>query len=275
VIHLNKSAKVPSSLKRGFATTATNCRHFDDNPDGYRSGAVRFDITSRIYGTSVVKRALKADQHDKCGFCEAIFDANVAGDVEHYRPKGAVETDTGKLSPGYYWLGYTWSNLSYACPDCNEYRKRDRFPLVNEEARALDHHDDIAFEEPLLLDPYGARDPREHIVFRGEAPIGSTCEGATTINVLALDRTTLARDRYRHLQQLSLHRQSIALLENDRRPEAIAHVARLRAKLAAAVEPTAKFSAAAADHLAALAAGHDYLPIAPLDARRLEDGAPS
>lgn len=260
MIHLNKSAKVPSSLKRSFAATATNCRHFDDDPDGYRSGAVGFDITSSIYGTKVVKRALKADQNDKCGFCEAIFDPNVAGDVEHFRPKGAVETDKGKSRPGYYWLGYTWSNLSYACPDCNEYRKRDRFPLVNEEARALDHHYDVAIKEPLLLDPYGARDPREHIVFRGEAPIGLTREGTTTIDVLALDRTTLSRDRYRHHQHLSLFREGIALFENDPRPRAIAHVARLRAKLAAAVEPTAKFSAAAADHLAALAAGHDYLP---------------
>jgi hypothetical protein len=259
VIRLTKSAKVPSSLQRGVVATTTNCQCFDDNPDAYRSGAEEFDIISSIYGTKGVKSALKADQHDKCGFCEAIFDANVAGDVEHYRPKGAVETDAGKLRPGYYWLGYTWSNLSYACPDCNEYRKRDRFPLAVEEARARDHHDDIATEEPLLLDPNGGKDPHEHIIFRGEAPIGLTPEGTTTIDILALDRTTLARDRYNHLQELSLLRESIALLESDARREAIDFVARARTRLATAVQPTAEFSAAAADHLAALEAGHDYL----------------
>ena len=61
-------------------------------------------------------------------------------------PKAAVLTDSGRIYPGYYWLGYSWPNLSYACPDCNSYRKRDRFPLVLEEARARDHHDDIVHE---------------------------------------------------------------------------------------------------------------------------------
>lgn len=260
MIRYAKSAIVPSSLGRGIAPNAANCAAYDANPGAYTSGASKFDTTSKIYGTKVVKRHLKIDQHDKCGFCEAIFDANVAGDVEHYRPKGAVQTDDGKIYPGYYWLGYSWPNLSYACPDCNEYRKRDRFPLALEAARALDHHDDIVHEEPLLLDPYGAEDPRQHILFRGEAPIGRTPEGDATIDILALDRTTLARDRLQHLRHLSRLRESVLLLEHDPRPEAIAYVAKVRADLAAAIQSAAKFSAAAADHLAALDAGERYLP---------------
>lgn len=260
MIRYVKSATLPSSLKRGVPENAANCAAYDGDPEGYTSGRLEFDIKGSIYGTKVVKRHLKADQHDKCAFCEAIFDANVAGDVEHYRPKGAVDTGDGKIKPGYYWLGYDWANLSYACPDCNEYRKRDRFPLVLEAARALDHHDDIAHEEPLLLDPYGGRDPREHIVFRGEAPIGRTDEGRSTIEILALDRTTLARDRLQHLRTLSLHRASILMLEHDPRPEAAILVGKLRHALAAAVTPQAEFSAASADHLAALAANENYLP---------------
>lgn len=260
MIRYDKSAVVPSSLRRGDAATTANCAAFDGDPPVYRSGERVFDITSKIYGTAVVKRHLKADQSDKCGFCEAIFDANVAGDVEHFRPKAAVLTDSGRIYPGYYWLGYSWPNLSYACPDCNSYRKRDRFPLVLEEARALDHHDDIVHEEPLLLDPYGTVDPREHIQFRGEAPIGKSPQGNATIEILALDRTTLARDRLLHLRQLSRLYESVELLKADPRPEAIDYVARVRVQLAAAVEPAARYSAAAADHLAALAAGMNYLP---------------
>ncbi|MER8563295.1 hypothetical protein [Mesorhizobium sp. M0578] len=263
MIRYTKSPGVPSSLARGIVANSDNCAAYDANPAVYRSGAAKFEIASGIYGTKIVKRQLKADQHDKCGFCEAVFDANVAGDVEHYRPKGAIEGDNGKIYPGYYWLGYAWTNLSYACPDCNEYRKRDRFPLALEGVRALNHHDDISFEEPVLLDPYGQLDPREHIVFHGEAPIGMTLQGAATINLLSLDRTTLARDRLHHLRQLSSMHKSVLLLEDDPRPAAIAHVARLRAQLAAAVQPTAKFSGASADHLAALAIGKDYLPDDP------------
>lgn len=260
MIRYAKSAAVPSSLSRGVVANAANCAAYDADPAAFRGGDAAFDITGGIYGTKVVKRHLKADQHDKCGFCEAIFDANVAGDVEHYRPKGAVMTTTGRIHPGYYWLGYSWPNLSYACPDCNEYRKRDHFPLADEGARARDHHDNIAAEEPLLLDPYGARDPRQHILFRGEAPEGRTREGETTIEVLALDRTSLARDRLEHLRNLSRLHESVRLLEDDPRPAAITYVARTRAQLAAAVGATAKFSAASADHLAALDAGHHYLP---------------
>lgn len=260
MIRYAKSAAVPSSLRRGVAADAANCAAYEAGPAPYRSGDAQFDITGGIYGTKVVKRHLKADQHDKCGFCEAIFDANVSGDVEHYRPKDAVMVGNIRTYPGYYWLGYTWANLSYACPDCNEYRKRDRFPLAVEGDRALSHNDDVDAEDPLLLDPYGARDPREHILFLGEAPTGRTPMGDTTIELLALDRTTLARDRLDHLRNLSRLHESVRLLDGDPRPEAVAHVGRLRTELAAAVGPAAKFSAASADHIAELDAGRSHLP---------------
>lgn len=263
MISLTKSNKSPSSLRRGIARTAQDCLDYDADPHGYRSGVSDFDITSKIYGTDVVKRTLKTDQHGKCAFCEAIFDANVAGDVEHYRPKGAIDTAAGRVKPGYYWLGYVWSNLSYACPDCNGYRKRARFPLRQEAARALDHHGDLAAEAPLLLDPYGAENPRDHIVFRGEAPEGLTDEGSETIAVLGLDRTALARDRLQRLRDLRLMWNAAQLLETDPRPEAAEQARLFRAELQAAVAPTAKFSAAADDYLRALEAGTDYLPPDP------------
>ena len=260
MIRYIKSAAVPSSLGRGVQANEENCIAYDAAAADYRSGERSFDIHKGIYGTDVVKRRLKADQHDKCAFCEAIFDANVAGDVEHYRPKGAVDIDTGRIYPGYYWLGYTWENLCYACPDCNSYRKRNWFPLENEANRARDHHADVANEQPLLLDAYGQRNPREHILFRGEAVTGLTAAGDATIEILALGRTALARDRLQHLRLLTLVHDSLSLFEGDPRPEAIAFIQRARAELAAAILPGARFSAATADHLAALDAGENFLP---------------
>ncbi|MBR0553747.1 HNH endonuclease [Stakelama marina] len=260
MIRHTKSTEVPSSLGRGGQANEGNCTAYDAAAADYRSGARSFDIRKGIYGTDVVKRQLKADQHDKCAFCEAIFDANVAGDVEHYRPKGAVDTDAGRIYPGYYWLGYTWENLCYACPDCNSYRKRNWFPLEDEANRARDHHADLTLEQPLLLDAYGPRDPREHITFRGEAATGLTTAGEATIDILALGRTALARDRLQHLRRLTLVHESVSVFGDDPRPEAIAYLERARAELAAAILPGAKYSAATADHLAALDAGQNFLP---------------
>ena len=257
-----KSRKAPSSLARGVAKTRENCHAYTADPAAYQAGIKIFDITKKIYGTEVVKRQLKLDQNDKCAFCEAIFDANSAGDVEHYRPKGAVETEQGKLHPGYYWLGYNWSNLSYACTDCNGYRKRDRFPLLDEALRARSHDNLVADEEPLILDPYGAKDPRNHITFRGEIPVGLTVEGRKTIEILSLNRTKLVLARLRHLRELTLHYDSLQMLQNraNSTPDEIAHIARLEARLASAMAPDAVFSGASIDHLGALAKGERLVP---------------
>lgn len=260
MIRYRKSRGIPSSLRRGVAENALNCAAYDADNAAYRSGDKKFEIKKSIYGTDVVKDRLKKDQHNKCGFCEAIFDANAAGDVEHYRPKTAVTTDAGRIYPGYYWVGYDWSNLSYACPDCNGYRKRDLFPLAPGTVRALSHNDDMDQEQPLVLDPYGLEDPRQHIRFCAEAPESLTVVGKATIEVLALDRTNLARDRLQHLRYLQTLHKSVMLLEHDQRFEAIEFVARMRAELKAATEEQAKFSAASEDYLKALDAGKDQLP---------------
>lgn len=263
MIGYTKSETVPSSLARGVAANAANCAAYDADPEAYRSGVAKFEISKGIYGTKVVKRVLKRDQHDKCAFCEAIFDANVAGDVEHYRPKGAVNSGTEIIFPGYYWLGYEWTNLCYACPDCNGSRKRTHFPLSEDAARALDHHDDIEIEEPLLLDPYGPRNPRDHIQFVGEMPVWSTDAGEKTVKILGLDRTGLARDRLDHLRMLTIMFEIVEVLGESDAPKEVQLVTRARALLEAAILPTAKFSSAATDHLIALAAGENHVPEAP------------
>ena len=96
---------------------------FDTDPAKYKAGGkgVKLPIDAKIYGHPQVKDQLKAEQHDKCCFCEADFTANGYGDVEHFRPKGGYQqTEKGKISkPGYYWLAYEWQNLFFSCQICN------------------------------------------------------------------------------------------------------------------------------------------------------------
>jgi uncharacterized protein (TIGR02646 family) len=256
VIRIAKSAVVPGSLARGVPLTQANCDAYDAEPDAYRDGRKRFTFNKAIYGAAAVKNALKRDQHDKCCFCEGVSDAYVAGDVEHYRPKGAAVTTGGlRVLPGYFWLAYDWTNLYYACPDCNQYRKRDQFPLANEANRARDQHGNLAAENPMLLDPGGGRDPRDHIEFVGATPRWRSDEGKATIKLLKLDRIKLTLERRRHLAHLQGLHESARLLADDDRPDAIALVASARAELDAAIRSNALFSAAAQDFIAAMDAG--------------------
>lgn len=243
----------PAVLAKGVALTAADEAAYDLTPALYQSGAKTFSIKPSVYGAPVVKAALKNAQHHKCCFCEARFAANYAGDVEHYRPKGAVKQVGGKLRPGYYWLAYVWSNLYYACADCNQYRKVDQFPLVKEAARARDHHHPIAAEAPLILDPGGPGDPRTHIRFKGDVPIWTSVEGEATIKVLKLDRIELNQGRRTHLETLGLLADAAAALEAGADPTSASLIKVIRGKLAAAILPESVYSAASEDYLAAKA----------------------
>jgi uncharacterized protein (TIGR02646 family) len=246
-----KPAGTPAALKRGTALTAADCLAFDAHPTDYTNGRRKFDFRKTVYGDGRVKTALKRAQHGKCCFCEAQFDANYKGDVEHFRPKGAARDSNGRrILPGYYWLAYCWPNLYYACADCNQYRKRDQFPLQVEANRALNHHDDIGREEPLLLDPGGPVDPRDHIRFKQDVPTWTSVLGETTVRTLKLDREPLNLRRRRHLNRLNTLQNVIRLLASDPRPEAQVAVAEARAELAQAVLPQAEFAAVSQDFLA-------------------------
>lgn len=260
MIGIPKSPAAPARLADGVALTQADGLAYDLDPAGHqlprrRPGSKSFAFDSGVYGHETVKAALKADQHDKCGFCEAVFDANVAGDVEHLRPKGAVVTRSGtRLRPGYYWLAYEWANLLFACPHCNQYKKRNHYPLADETRRARSHHDSIAGEEPLLIDP-NAEDPRRCITFSGEVPVWSDQKGATSVRILGLDRPQLLRDRREHLAHLAGYHATVRLLDDDPRPDAIAHVAEARRVLTQAIRPAARFSSAAMDLIDSLNAG--------------------
>lgn len=160
-----------------------------------------FSFDDSIYGAAQVKIALIAMQHGKCAYCEGDFLAFSYGDTEHQRPKAFSQQAAGApiIRPGYYWLAYDWLNLVLSCERCNRSRKRNLFPLRNPGARATAPAG-VAAEQPLLLDPTGEDDPRDHIRFERNVPIGRTDIGEMTIRCLNLDRIELNGARLRHLR---------------------------------------------------------------------------
>jgi hypothetical protein len=250
MILVARPAKLPKALARGAGLTAADCASRDAAVAAYESGATPFKFVKSVYGPKSLKTALAKAQFGKCCFCEGEFDAHVAGDVEHYRPKTSVQLVTGRQYPGYYWLAYTPENLYFACPDCNEYRKSDRFPLLDEGVRARSHHQLIAAEHPLILDPGGPVDPRDHIRFANDFPVGLTDEGRETIRQLKLDREPLNKRRRTLIHRLDGERDVIKLWANDHRAEAQQRVQAARQVLADAILPQAEFSATARDYLA-------------------------
>ena len=249
MILVAKPNPAPASLAPGVAETAAICASYDADPEAYADGRAKFEFKSGIYGSLTLKGSLKSAQHGKCCYCEAIFNSNYSGDVEHYRPKGAIGAGKRRIQPGYYWLAYAWDNLFYACADCNQYRKRAAFPLADEAKRALDHHGMLADEDPLLLNPGGPRDPRGHISFNRDVPISHSEAGRTTIQRINLDREALCASRRKHLRLLEALLEIIRLARGDPQPDRIETVTRARAALAACMKPDAEFSAATEDFL--------------------------
>jgi uncharacterized protein (TIGR02646 family) len=241
----------PDRLARGEPVIEGFKRDYEIAPDEYRTGRRTFQIDSAIYGHAEVKNALRVAQHAKCCFCEGKFEANAAADVEHYRPKLYSQQAQGsrKIYPGYYWLGYAWTNLLYSCQICNRSHKRNYFPLRDPRSRARSHLDDLAAEAPMLLDPAGPEDPRDHIRFRDEIAVGMTKIGKTTIDYVGLNRLPLVEERLERLNILRKLRQILDTFRESGRPEERRVLGDAEVVLEAAVQAQSPFSAMATDFL--------------------------
>jgi len=181
---------------------------YSRNPQAYTDGRKAFEFDSGLYNHETVKQVLVVAQHGKCAFCESRFTHIDYGDVEHFRPKAGWRQEEGEPlnQPGYYWLAYEWTNLFVSCTLCNQQFKRNFFPLQTPTRRARSHKDDVAAEDPLLIDP-GAEEPEAFISFREEVPyaVGGSARGEATIRILGLRRAPLAeqrRDRLDHIKAL-------------------------------------------------------------------------
>lgn len=190
-------------------------------------------IEYKMYKDDSVKTLLVELFDGKCAYCESFYSSTQPMDVEHYRPKGAVDGDDEHL--GYYWLAATWENLLPSCIDCNRKRgqfdvledqnrmlgKMDRFPVAGTRARAPG--DDLNLERALLIDPT-VDDPNR--IFRFDREFGVVVprfksgkkhdRAVASIEIYGLNRSGLVTDRLHIIRQLDHHLLVIELLSQVR-----------------------------------------------------------
>jgi len=174
----------------------------------FNRGVKSISFRGHVFGADDVRAELDTFHHGKCAYCEAPLRPVTNGHIEHFRPKGGiVDEGTGALvTPGYYWLAYSWENLLLACPRCNSAgNKGNRFPLQDEAGRASPAAKSTAREQPLLVDPAGDY-PRRHVRFRREVvyAVQGSAKGQATIKVLGLEDPFLQEARREHLEIMKM-----------------------------------------------------------------------
>lgn len=190
MIRVDRTAvRAPASLGRRNRKGLSELDRVRAHVAAKRKGAFPF----AVYKTEAVKSALRELFHGKCAYCESDYEGTQPVDVEHFRPKNAVEGVADH--PGYWWVAMVWENLLPSCIDCNRRRtqatpdpaagslvalhdaetsrawrkvpagKQAAFPLFRDSFRATAEADDLDRERRLLLDPT-RDDPSEHLSFR-------------------------------------------------------------------------------------------------------------
>ena len=207
MIRVTRPSTVPPSLKKwGEEQTKLDCAAYDASPSDYQDGTARFK-KKQYYKTKPVKKLLVKMHRSKCCYCESRLADPGYLHVEHFRPSGGVRQEfdqTDDELPGYYWLTYKWDNLLLACLGCNSRHKGTRFPLADPSRRARSHHDDVESERPQFVDP-AEHNPRDHIRFNDDLPIGTTGEGWDSIEGLGLRRPELGIERRNLLKVIWTH----------------------------------------------------------------------
>lgn len=233
--------------------------HYADPANAEKS----FDF--KAYKGNDVIAALQSAFGVKCAYCESRYGAVGPADIEHYRPKGAIELPDGTLQkPGYFWLAADWTNLLPSCIDCNRERgheyedgsgvtgKANQFPLVDESQRAAEPGKESG-EEPYLLDPT-VDDPDEHLEFIDDGLVrgalldgGESDRGNETIAVLGLRRPHLVGERRDRLLEVdrSVRRFGKAAKRLDEDPTdsyARENLEEAIEELKAAIHPSAQYA---------------------------------
>lgn len=162
----------------------------------------------------------------RCAYCEVDIYSSHHGDIEHFRPKGAVKGSDGKSirvvingseqdHPGYYWLAYDWENLLPSCQLCNEpssarsdgrpIGKRNFFPLKNN-AYATRAGEET-HEDPLFINPCKT-EPDDHLGLDSTGVLYSkTDAGQACIDYFGLNERGLPNERrtsYKYAKNIAL-----------------------------------------------------------------------
>jgi len=218
-----KSIQTPASLLDPTSKVARERQraeqHYQKTPVPKKS------FPFAAYKCKDIVAALTALFSGKCAYCESKAGATQPFDVEHYRPKGAVAEDPNHR--GYWWLALDWENLLPSCSDCNRERyqylievpasgppfvasktrlagKESAFPIRGK-VRANKPGDDLALEDPLLLDPT-RHQPEDHLQWKIDYPESPVVvarstggepspHGTVSVKVYGLNRQKLVEER--------------------------------------------------------------------------------
>lgn len=250
MIHIDKGSDIPTILSTGRGKTEKDklCADFDSDPASFQAQGAKPSkkhvFNTKIYSSKSVKKRLIKLQHNKCCFSEAKFNGDY-GDVEHFRPKSRLGEENSKIKtyPGYYWLAYSWDNLFLCKQVINISHKKDLFPLLNGVERARSHHENHSLEDPVLIDP-SLEDPRQHINFHQDEPVGITDRGRKTITLLNLRHPHFEETRRKRFKCLKLLKGVLEDLDSD-----CEKAKEIRILLNYAVSPEAEYSSMAIDLL--------------------------
>ena len=124
------------------------------------------------YRRDDIRDALKCETRAKCAYCESKCEHVTYSHIEHIVPKSRVPQ-----------LVCTWSNLTLACPVCNNSKRG--------------YHDVPA----PLLNPY-VDDVEAEITFYGPMALERTDRGMLSIVKLKLNRSALLFERCEKLQEI-------------------------------------------------------------------------
>jgi uncharacterized protein (TIGR02646 family) len=251
MIPIRKGPPPPVLVRASARGVRALCAAYDADPKPYQSGVLKMNISRPIYASKAVKDSLVVSHNRKCCYCETLIETPYADlHVEHWRPKLSSRQgrDEKGIWPGYYWLAYSWDNLLLSCSFCNRDNKRDLFPLKDPAKRARNHRMKVEHERPAILKPDGDLDPRDHIIFEGDRPVGRTALGRKTIDVLRLDSQKHKRGDYL-IEEIEKRRKFYMNHRENPHPVVQCVVEEARKFLEGAVKPERKYSAMVADYL--------------------------
>jgi hypothetical protein len=178
-----------------------------------------YEISASLY--KKMRQVLYDAFHGKCAYCERKFVLDQSGDIDHYRPKGAVTDANDKPvqislpggrsapHPGYYWLAYDWRNLLPTCARCNRPTRLKDGRLVGKSTRfpvAGTHQWEPGkegAEQPLFLHPI-TDIPGDHLGIETNTGVifAKTPRGQACIDLLDLNREGLPEERQKRYTEI-------------------------------------------------------------------------
>jgi|GEM_PF-1139528 len=182
----------------------------------------KFDGNKDISQWGRFKSDFARAQHGRCAYCELPVIGTQYGDVEHFRPKGAVEildmdnqgqelSDLSnvrgrkaaiEIGTGYWWDAFSWENYLLSCAICNQSWKQSFFPIEGD-ADLRQRPTEGIHENELLLHPFEDIDPALHLYYETDGRIrGLSIQGQATIETLGLWRQSLVTKRRKVIESL-------------------------------------------------------------------------